>query len=113
MEIIKVLKDTVQDIDLPMQVEEVYLLKNQLDIVGYGFINYDSSNEIEMFIKEDYRGEENGKLLFKKLYKDFKKGTIRLEIDINNYPMLKIVEEFGGTNLGAFEGKESYVIKKN
>lgn len=113
MEIVKLLKNQIEDIDLPENVNEVYYLKNKLEMIGYGFINYNSLNEIEIFIKEDYREEGNGKILFDAIYKDFNKKDIHLRIDLNNYPMLKIVEEYNGLDLGTNDGFVSYVIKKD
>ena len=112
MEIVKIKKEKINDIDLPDNVKEVYYLKNELETIGYGFINYDASNEIELFIKEDYRGEECGKELFKQLYDDFAKDIIHLEVDYKNYPMIKIINEFNALDLGTNDGIVKYVIKK-
>ena len=113
MEIIKMNREAISDFDLPGNVNDVYYLKNELETIGYGFINYNSPKEIEIFIKEEYRGEECGKDLFQAIYNDFEKDVIHLEVELENYPMIKIIEEFNGINLGTNEGITRYVIKKN
>jgi hypothetical protein len=113
MEIIKISKDAIKDIDLPESVNEVYYLKNDLETIGYGFINYDSNNEIEIFIKDEYRGEDCGKELFQRLYDDFERDIINLEVKIENYPMIKIINEYKALDLGTNEGIVKYVIKKS
>ena len=112
MEIIKIERNKISDLDLPDSVKDVYYLKNELETVGYGFINYGSLKEIEMFIKEDYRGEEHGKELFKRLYDDFEGDTIHLEVELANYPMIKIIEDFNGVNIGTNDGNTRFIIKK-
>ncbi len=113
MEIVKISKDKTNDMDLPDNVFDVYYLKNELETIGYGFINYDSDNEIEIFIKDEYREEENGKKLFEAIYNDFSKDEIKLKVDLENYPMIKIIEEFNGLNIGTRDGIVRYVIKKD
>ena len=113
MEIVKIKKEVVDDLDLPLNVKEVYYLKNELETIGYGFINYDADNEIEIFIKEEYREYENGKKLFTELFNDFDRNEINLRVELSNYPMIKIIEEFNGLNLGTRDGIVKYVIKKN
>lgn len=113
MEIIKLSRDKITDLDLPENVMEVYFLKNALDVVGYGFINYNSVNEIEIFIKEDYRGEEYGSELFSKLYDSFEGREIHLQVELSNYPMIRIVEGYNPLNIGTHDGLVSYVLKKD
>lgn len=113
MEIIKLDKSKINDLDLPDGVSSVYYLKNKLENIGYGFINYDSPKEIELFIKEDYRSDDLGKELFKRIYDDFERDLIHIEVELENYPMIKIIEEFNGVNVGTNQGITSYVIKKN
>ena len=113
MEIVKINKNKISDMELPDNVNDVYYLKNELETIGYGFINYDSDNEIEIFIKEEYRGEENGKKLFETIFNDFSKKEIKLKVDLENYLMIKIIEEFNGLNIGTREGIVKYVIKKD
>jgi len=112
MEIVKIDRTKIDDLDLPDNVKEVYYLKNELETIGYGFINYGSMKEIEIFIKDDYRGEEHGKMLFKELYDHFLGDVIHMEIELENYPMIKIVEEFNGINLGTNDGIVRYILKK-
>ena len=113
MEIIKMKKEAVEGFDLPNSVTDVYYLKNELETIGYGFINYNAPKEIEIFVKDEYRGEECGKELFQTIYNDFLNDVIHLEVELENYPMIKIVEEFNGINLGTNEGVTRYIIKKN
>ncbi len=112
MEIIKINREKIEDLDLPANVTEVYFLKNELEILGYGFINYNTKNEVELFIKEDYRGDEHGKELFSKLFSEFQGEAIHLQVSLDNYPMIKIIEGYNPLNLGTNKRITSYVIKK-
>ena len=112
MEIVKISREQIDDLDLPVGVSEVYYLKNELETIGYGFIDCNADNEIEIFIKEEYRKEENGKKLFSAIFKDFPKEEIKVQVEVTNYPMIKIIEEFNGLSIGTRDGIVKYVIKK-
>ena len=113
MEIVKINREKIEDLDLPNNVSEVYFLKNELEVLGYGFINYMAKNEIEIFIKEDYRGDEHGKELFAKIFSEFKGEEVHLQVSLDNYPMIKIIENYNPLNLGTNKKITSYVIKKS
>ena len=38
--------------------------------------------------------------------------TIHLEVELANYPMIKIIEDFNGVNIGTNDGNTRFIIKK-
>lgn len=138
MLIIKTDRNLINDIDLPEEIESIYLgyydnnrddlkeidnkdvkeLINYLDkekveIAGYGYTNYDSANDIELFIKEDYRGSLCGEELFERILKDCDKERLSFSIALENYPMIRILEKHNAINLGTNNGIIKYVMKKD
>ena len=110
---IKIVSKDIVDFDLPAMVENVYLMRNELDVIGYGFLNYGSNNDLEIFIKEDYRGNHYGKNLFAYLLNEVKdRKELKFHIDHTNYPMIRIIEKYNPLNMGTSEGVREYLIIK-
>jgi len=138
MIIIKTDRKLINDIDLPEEIESIYLAyynnnrndlkdietkdvkelinyleKEKVEIAGYGYINYDSANDIELFIKEDYRGSLCGEELFSKILKDCDRDKLCFTVALENYPMIRILEKYNAINLGTNNGIVKYVMKKD
>jgi GNAT superfamily N-acetyltransferase len=138
MLIIKADKDLINGIDFPDEIEFIYLgyyndnrddlkdvenkdvkelinylEKEKVEIAGYGYMNFDSANEIEIFVKEDYRGSLCGEELFERILKDCNKERLSFNVALENYPMIRILEKHNAINLGTNNGIVKYVMKKD
>lgn len=93
---------------------EVYALKKDNVIVGYGKINSDDNNKLEIFILPQYRGNGYGKELFLNLIKLFKSSDIiYLTFENNNLIAKRIVEKYGAKQDSIVNGIVKYILPIN
>ena len=90
---------------------EVYVMKKDGEILGYGKINSDIRNRLQIFIFPEYRGNGYGKILFGKLVDLFgNSDPIYLTFMNNNLRALRIASKFGAMHKDIVEGVSTYVI---
>ena len=90
---------------------EIYVLKKDNIIIGYGKINNDVNNRIEIFIISEYRGNGYGKELFSNLVKTFNTiDIIYLTFENANIIAKRIVEKFGAKQDSIINGIIKYVL---
>lgn len=94
--------------------DNAYILENEKNIIGYGIITFDSNNIIEIFIKEEFRGNGYGKYLFGKMLEELKKENykdIKLTIKKENYRIKNIITFYDGKQLYTNEQEEAYILE--
>ena len=92
---------------------DAYVLEKYKNIIGYGVVSVDNNNIIEVFIKEEYRSNGYGKLLFGKMLevlkiKKYKEVTLTIKKD--NYRIKNIISYYGGKQLYTNNEEESYIL---
>ena len=88
--------------------DEVYALKKDNQILGYGIINDTKENKVEFSILEKYRSNGYGKIIFK-LLKD-KLKDITITISKENIPVRNIIESQNGLLISNNKDNMKYVI---
>lgn len=91
----------------------VYILEKDHQIIGYGFLNNEKENRIEILIKDEYQSNGYGKILFEKMIEELKKigdREVKLTISKDNYRIKNIIKSFNGIQLSNYNGKEEYLI---
>lgn len=92
---------------------EVFALEKENTIIGYGIIDKKNINELEIFIKEEYRSNGYGKLLFAKMLEELKKQNykeVKLAFSRNNYRIKSIIINFGGLQIHTNANEETYIV---
>ena len=92
---------------------EVYALEKNNIIIGYGILTENNDNKIEIFIKEEYRGNGYGKYIFGKMIEELKKEKykeIKLTFKRDNYRIKNIIIYYGGLQLHTNEIEENYIL---
>lgn len=90
---------------------EVYMLKKDSLVIGYGKINKDINNKLEIYVLPKFRGNTYGKLLFEKLLKKIEnEDVIRLTFNNDNLKFKKIVEDYGGKQESIIDGIVRYIV---
>lgn len=95
------------------ETDNTYALEKDKKVLGYGIISQNRNNIIEIFIKEEERGNGYGKLLFGKMLEQLKRENykdIKLTIKKENYRMKNIIIFYGGQQLHATPLEESYIL---
>lgn len=94
--------------------DEVYALKKDSKILGYGIINETKPNKIELSILEEYRSNGYGEILFKLLIEKLKEKNYKdiiLTISKENIPMKNIIEAQSGLLISNNKDNIKYIIK--
>ena len=81
-----------------------YEFQKDNNTLGWATINKDDENKLYIFIDENFRGNGYGKLLFSEMMKELRnKDYKQFKVIFNkeNIPMLKIVEDNNGLQIGA------------
>ena len=94
-------------------IHKAYALENEKKIIGYGITTNNVNNKIEIYIKEEYRSNGYGKILFGKMLEELKKENykeIKLVYSRDNYRIRNIIEYYGGKQLYTNEKEESYIL---
>lgn len=89
---------------------EVYILKKDSLVIGYGKINKDINNKIEIYVQPEFRGYKYGKLIFGKLLQKIEGDDVRVTFNNDNLKFKKIVEDYGGKQESIIEGLVRYII---
>ena len=93
---------------------DVYILRNDEIIIGYGKINTDVNNKVEIFILPEYRGNGYGKQLFDNLIKTINNlNCIMITFENNNVIAKRIIESFGGKQESLTAGIVRYILPLN
>lgn len=93
--------------------DEVYALKKDNQILGYGIINNTKENKVEFSIPEKYRSNGYGKIIFQLLKDKLKdKGYKEITITISkeNIPARNIIESQNGLLISNNKDNMKYVI---
>lgn len=81
--------------------------------IGYGTINKDKENQLFIFVDKQNRGNGYGKILFSKMLEETKNmgyNQVKISFEKDNEPMLKIVNDYAGTQLSNDGNTLKYVI---
>lgn len=95
------------------ETSEAYALEENNEIIGYGIILNNDNSKIEIFIKEEYRSNGYGKLLFRKMLEELKKQSykeIKITFQKNNYRIKNIIVALGGLQLRTDHQEETYLV---
>lgn len=93
--------------------DEVYALKKDNQILGYGIISDTKENKVEFSILKKYRGTGHGKIIFKLLkdkLKDWGYKEITITIPKENIPARNIIESQNGLLIPNNKDNMKYVI---
>ncbi|MCI9110412.1 MAG: GNAT family N-acetyltransferase [Bacilli bacterium] len=93
--------------------DNIYVLKLDSKIIGYGKIIDDYNNRIEIYIEKNYRGNGYGKLLFGKMLEKVKTLNIRhiyVTLDKKNVQMIKILSYFNGKHVSTDDDTLKYIV---
>lgn len=91
----------------------IYALTKEKEIIGYGIKTKDCKNKLQIIIKEEYRSNGYGKLLFGKMLEELKKenyNEIKLTFNRDNYRIKNIIIYYGGIQLHTNEKEETYIL---
>ena len=91
-----------------------YLLKNNDEELGCGYIFNKELNPIEIYIEEKHQSNGYGKFFFNSLLKIFKDNGVKgmiFEVDRNNFKFMNIIQKAGGREVGRELLTIKYVIK--
>lgn len=117
MQFIKVDRDKIMDFDIDINIDgdiEVYFLKDDNKLLGYGLINRDvKENMIYIYIYEEYRGNGFGSKLFGYLYNGLKNSEIKellFTIDKSNTRFISIIDKYDSLLLGTKENIVKYLV---
>ena len=105
-----------ESIDLQINITEcdAYALKLEDTLIGYGKINNDLSNKIEIFIVPEYRGNGYATQLFNNLISEIKDTKyIYLTFQNTNIIAKRIVEKKGGKQESINNGIVRYILPIN
>ena len=90
---------------------DVYVIKKDDVVIGWGKINHNEDNKIEISILHEYRGNGYGTELFRELLKTFDKSEIiYLTFEDSNIIAKRIVEKFGAKQDSMVNGMIKYVL---
>lgn len=93
---------------------EIYLMKKDDAIIGYGKINADINNKISLSILPEYRGNGYGKQLFNYLIKTIHDvSSILITFENDNVIAKRIIENGGGKQVSLTNGIVQYVLPLN
>ena len=120
MEFIKVNNEIVNELNInDTNEKEVYILKINNQIVGFGYILTNPQKEnniISFFIKKEHQSNGYGTILFKNLLNIIKeKGHKKIELTIEkeNYKTINIIEKFNGIHISTNMNLVKYIIPIN
>jgi len=93
--------------------DNLYVLKLDSKIIGYGKFNDNYNNRIDIYIEKAYRGNGYGKLLFSRMIEEVKTlnvHDINIIFDKRNIQMKKIVSGFGGKLISIDDDMIKYIL---
>ncbi len=93
--------------------DNLFSLKLDSKIIGYGKITDNYNRRIEIYIEKDYRGNGYGKILFGRMIEVVKKLNLKdicITFSKQNIQMNKIVSDFGGKQVSVDDDMIKYIL---
>lgn len=108
----KIEESLMQTLNIDKSSEAFALYKEDV-IIGYGLIYGKSIKQIEIFIKEEYRSNGYGKILFGRMLGELKKKNIKnikIIFPRENYRIKNIIISFGGIQANTNQKEDTYFL---
>jgi len=93
--------------------DNLFSLKLDSKIIGYGKVTDNYNNRIEIYIEQDYRGNGYGKILFEKMIdviKNLNLNDVHITSPKQNIQMKKIITDFGGKQVSIDDEIVQYIL---